>query len=182
MDWCSPEGILRRGMSLERDGVAFYRQAAERASAKRAKAMFLDLANQEADHLQLFAAQYQALTEGRGWLTVEAALAVDLGLDSANPDLPGEEPPDPLPVFTAEREVSLRGDIAALQYGLETERITRDIYADAGEGAEDSKAQEVYAFLVAQEERHYRLLENTLSYLDANETWWDSEQYPFFTG
>ena len=182
MDWTSAQGILRKGMSLERDGYAFYREAAERASAERAKAMFLDLANQEADHLHLFLAQYKALTEGRGWLAVEEALALDLGLDPANPDLPGEEPPEMLPVFTAEREVSLQGDIAALKYGLETERITRDLYAEAGEGAQDSKAKDVYAFLVQQEEQHYQLLENTLSYLDANETWWDSEQYPFFAG
>ena len=182
MDWDSAQGILRRGMSLERDGYAFYKLAAERASADRAKAMFDDLANQEAEHLHLFLAQYRALEEGRGWLKVDEAMETELGLDPANPDLPGDEPPNPLPVFTHEREVSLKGDIAALEYGLETERITRDLYADAAAKTDDETAVEVYGFLVSQEEKHYQLLENTHRYLTENETWWDSEQYPFFTG
>jgi rubrerythrin len=182
MDWDSAQGILRRGMSLERDGYAFYKLAAERASADRASAMFLDLAAQEADHLHLFLAQYRALEEGRGWLTVDEAMRVDLALDPADPDLPGDEPPGELPVFTSDREISLEGDIAALEYGLETERITRDLYAEAGGKADDETAKEVYRFLASQEEEHYRLLENTHRYLTENETWWDSEQYPFFTG
>jgi rubrerythrin len=182
MDWDSAQGILRRGMSLERDGYAFYKLAAQRASAKRASAMFEDLASQEADHLHLFLAQYRALDEGTGWLSVDEAMAVDLGLDPANPDLPGDEPPSGLPVFTPDREVSLQGDIAVLEYGLETERITRDLYAEAAAETDDETAKQVYEFLVAQEEQHYQLLDNTLSYLNENKTWWDSEQYPFFTG
>jgi rubrerythrin len=182
MDWDSPQGILRRGMSLERDGYAFYKQVADRASAERAKAMFLDLASQEADHLHLFLAQYRALEKGEGWLTVDEAMATDLGLDPANPDLPGEEPPRALPVFTPERGVSVQGDIAALEYGLETERITRDLYADAAAKTDDEMAKQVYQFLVSQEEKHYQLLDNTHRYLTENETWWDSEEYPFFTG
>ena len=47
MDWNTPQGILRRGMSLERDGYNFYIQAAKRASGERGRAMFLDLAVQE---------------------------------------------------------------------------------------------------------------------------------------
>ena len=182
MDWNSAQGVLRRGMSLERDGIAFYTMAAAAASAERAKAMFVDLANQEADHLQLFMAQYKALEEGRGWLTIDEAMETELGLDPANPHLPGEEPPEALPVFTPDREVSLQGDIAALEYGLETERISRDLYADAGAKADSDRAREVYAFLVSQEEKHYQLLENTHRYLSENETWWDGDEYPFFIG
>jgi len=53
MNWNTPQGILRRGMSLERDGYNFYTQAAERASGEQGRAMFADLAPQEADHPRL---------------------------------------------------------------------------------------------------------------------------------
>ena len=182
MDWNTPKGILRRGMSLERDGIAFYTQIAERASDKRGKAMFLDLANQEKDHLHLLLAEYQALEAGTGWLPYEEAMQVALDFDPADPDLPGEEPVDPIPVFTPFREISVESDIAALKYGLETERITRGLYAVAADDADDPNARAAYEFLVKQEETHYELLQNTHDYLVKNETCWDSEEYPFFIG
>ena len=182
MDWNTPQGILRRGMSLERDGYNFYTQAAERASGERGKAMFLDLAAQEEQHLRLLLAEYQTLEEGRGWLPHEEAMQTDFPLDPANPDLPGEEPPEPMPVFTPGREISLEGDIAALEFGLETERISRELYAQAAQETDDPQARQTYEFLTGQEEEHYRLLQNTHEYLTQNQTWWDSEELPFFTG
>jgi rubrerythrin len=179
MDWNTPQGILRKGMSLERDGIAFYTQVAERASDKRGKAMFIDLANQEKDHLHLLLAEYQALEAGKGWLPYEEAMQVALDLDA---DLPGEEPPEHMPVFTPDREVSVESDVAALKYGLETERISRQLYADGAAGSDDANARAAYEFLVKQEEAHYELLQNTHDYLVKNETWWDSEEYPFFIG
>ena len=48
--------------------------------------------------------------------------------------------------------------------------------------ADSDLSRETYEFLVKQEENHYRLLENTHAYLSQNQTWWDSEEYPFFIG
>ncbi len=182
MNWNTPQGILRRGMSLERDGYNFYTQAAERASGERGRAMFADLASQEADHLRLLLAEYRSLEEGRGWLSYEEAMQADFPLDPASPDLPGEEPPEPMPVFTPGREISLEGDVAALEFGLETERISRELYAQAAQETDDPQARQAYEFLTGQEEDHYRLLQNTHEYLTQNQTWWDSEEMPFFIG
>jgi len=184
MDWNSPKGVLRRGMSLERDGYNFYMEAAENASDERGAAMFRDLANQEVDHLKLLLAEYRALDADEGWVPHDEAMDQSFDIDSADPDLPGQEPPEEyqLPVFTLDREVSLEGDIAALDFGLETEDITRDLYAHGAEESDDERAREAYEFLVEQEERHYELLQNTRNYLAENQTWWDSEEYPFFIG
>ncbi|MEE8391710.1 MAG: ferritin family protein [Anaerolineae bacterium] len=182
MDWNTPQGILRRGMTLERDGYNFYTQAAERSSGKRGKAVFLDLAAQEEQHLRLILAEYRALEEGRGWLPYKEAMRAGFDLDPANPDLPGEEPSEPMPVFTSGREVSLEGDIAALKFGMETEHISRELYAQAAQETDDPQARQAYEFLTRQEEAHYRLLQNTHDYLTQNQTWWDSEELPFFTG
>jgi rubrerythrin len=182
MDWNTPQGILRRGMSIERDGYRFYTTAAERASDKRGKAMFLDLAAQEGEHLRLLLSEYRALETGKGWLPFEDAMKQEFPLNPAAPDLPGEEPPEPSPVFTPDREVCLAGDIAALEFGLETERISQQLYAQAAQEADDAHARAAYEFLTKQEEQHYHLLQNTHVYLTENQTWWDSDEYPFFIG
>lgn len=144
--------------------------------------MFLDLASQEADHLRLLLIEYRALEKGKGWLPHEEAAKQMLKVDPASPDLPGEEPPEPFPVFTPGREISVESDIAALEYGLETERISRRLYAGAAESADDANARRAYEFLAGQEETHFELLQNTHEYLTSNETWWDDEQLPFFIG
>jgi len=182
MNQNTPSTILRRGMSLERDGYNFYTQAAERASSERGKRMFLDLASQEKDHLRLLLAEYRALEEGRDWLPYEEAMQADFPLDPANPDLPGEEPLEPMSVFTPDREISLEGDVTALEFGMETERISRELYAQGAQETDDVHARQAYEFLTRQEEDHYRLLQNTHEYLTQNQTWWDSEELPFFTG
>jgi rubrerythrin len=182
MDWNTPKGILRKGMSLERDGYNFYMQVAEHASDKRGKAMFLDLAQQEKDHLHLLWAEYNALEAGKGWLPYEQAMQVDMDFDPSSPNLPGQEPPGPPAVFTPDRMISVENDVAALKFGLETERISRQLYADGAEKTDDANARAAYKFLVEQEEKHYELLQNTHDYLVKNETWWDSEEYPFFIG
>jgi len=81
-------------------------------------------------------------------------MQADFPLDPANPDLPGEEPPEPMPVFIPDREISLEGDIAALEFGLETERISRELYAQGAQETGDARARQAYQFLVGQEEEH----------------------------
>jgi rubrerythrin len=183
MDWNSPLGILRRGMSIERDGYHFYMTSAEWASEEHGAEMFRDLAHQEVDHLKLLLVEYASLEAGEGWIPYEEAMAREMELDLDNLDLPGEEPPmEDMPVFSPKRECSLEGDIEALDCGLETEVIAHQLYAQGLEQAQDENARAAYEFLVEQEEHHYEVLQNTRDYLSNNQTWWDSEEYPFFIG
>ena len=183
MDWNSPKGILRRGMSIERDGYRFYMTAADRASEEHGAEMFRDLANQEVDHLHLLLVEYAALESGEGWLPYKEAMERELDIDFDNLDLPGEEPPmEDMPVFSPKRECSLEGDIEALDCGLETEVVARELYVKGAEQTDDERAKEAYQFLIKQEEHHYELLQGTKDYLTDNQTWWDSMERPFFIG
>lgn len=87
-----------------------------------------------------------------------------------------------MPVFSPKRECSLEGDIEALDCGMETEVIARELYVQGAEETDDERAREAYEFLVEQEEHHYELLQNTRDYLADNQTWWDSTERPFFIG
>jgi len=87
-----------------------------------------------------------------------------------------------MPVFSPKRECSLEGDIEALDCGMETEVIARELYAQGAKETDDDLAREAYEFLVRQEEHHYELLQNTRDYLSNNQTWWDSSERPFFIG
>jgi rubrerythrin len=182
MDWNSPLGILRRAMQVERDGYKFYTEAAERAVGERGKEMFRGLAADEEKHLRLLLIEYKALESGQGWIDPTQALEQDVDLDPAEPDLPGEEYPEPLPIFTPARQPSLDGDVAALEFGMETERLSYDLYRGAAKAQADPSAKQAYEFLAQEEDRHYKILQSSRDYLVDNQTWWDSEQLPFFIG
>jgi rubrerythrin len=182
MDWNSPLGILRRAMQVERDGYRFYNEAAERAVGERGKSMFRGLADDEERHLRLLLIEYKALESGQGWIDPAQALKQDLDLDPANPDLPGEEYPEPSPIFAPARRPSLEGDVAALEFGMETEQLSYDLYKGAAEEQAESAAKQAYELLAKEENRHYEILQSSRDYLVDNQTWWDSEDLPFFTG
>ena len=182
MDCNSPLGILRRAMQIERDGYKFYREAAERAVGERGKSVFLGLADDEETHLRLLLIEYQAVESGQGWIDPTQALKMDLDLDPADPDLPGEEYPEPSPIFTPTRYPSLEDDVAALEFAMETEQLSYDLYKGAAAEQTDSAAKQAYELLAKEENHHYEILQSSRDYLVDNQTWWDSEELPFFTG
>lgn len=182
MDWNSPLGILRRAMQIERDGYKFYQEAAERAVGERGKKMFLGLADDEERHLRLLLIEYQAVESGHGWIDPTQALEQDFDFDPANPDLPGDEYPEPLPIFTPARQPSLGGDVAALEFAMETEQLSYDLYKGAAAEQTDPAARQAYEFLAKEENHHYEILQSSRDYLVDNQTWWDSEELPFFIG
>ena len=144
--------------------------------------MFLGLAADEARHLRLLLIEYSALESGRGWINPNDALEEELTVDAANPHLPGEEYPEVSLIFSPAREPSVDSDIAALEFAMETEKLSYDLYQTSAEDAIDTAAKQSFGFLAREENQHYELLQNTLNYLTDNETWWDDEQLPFFIG
>jgi rubrerythrin len=182
MDWNSPLGVLRRAMQIERDGYKFYNEAADRAVGERGRNMFRGLAADEEKHLRILLVEYKALESGQGWVDPTQALEEKFDLDPANPDLPGEEYPETFPIFTPARQPSLQGDIAALEFGMETEELSYDLYKKSAEKQTDPAARQAYELLAKEENRHYEILQSSRDYLVNNQTWWDSEELPFFEG
>ena len=182
MDWNSPLGVLRRAMQIERNGYRFYIDVAERAVSERGKEVFRGLAADETRHLHLLLVEYGALESGKAWLDPDEALEQELDFDPANPDLPGQEYPEPMPIFAPARVPSLDNDLAALEFAMETEQMSYDLYKTSAEEQPDQAAKEVYEMLAHEENRHYVLLQNSRDYLLNNQTWWDTEELPFFEG
>jgi len=169
-------------MGIERDGYRFYTEIAEMAASPQGRDMFLKLADDEALHLKLLLIEYRSLESGQGWIDPTKAIKQDLELDPANPVLPGEEYPEKFPIFTPAREHTVENDIAALEFGMETEHLTYELYHGQAQAASDPAAKQAFEFLAREENRHYKLLQNTRDYLAQRHTWWDSEELPFFEG
>ncbi|MEW6233423.1 MAG: hypothetical protein AB1566_14075, partial [Chloroflexota bacterium] len=74
------------------------------------------------------------------------------------------------------------GDIEALKFALAIEERAFKLYQSAARETSDPHGRAVYDFLTGEENRHYRLVHETLDYLTHPETWFDTEEKPFFEG
>ena len=65
---------------------------------------------------------------------------------------------------------------------METEQLSYDLYKKSAEEQTDPAAKQAYELLAKEESRHYEILQSSRDYLMDNQTWWDSEELPFFEG
>ncbi len=185
--------VLWESLINERDGYRFYTEAAQRTRHARGSEMYEGLARDEVQHLRLFLVEYLAISQGKPWVAPQEAMSRDLDFDMDKPDFGlGIVKPEGAPVVSEKlfpdewqqeaRVGSLDDDLAALRFGLEIEERAYELYRDAGASATDPRAREAFDFLVEEERRHYRLIQNAYNYLANNETWWDDLEAPFFEG
>ncbi len=178
--------VLRRAMKGEREGYQFYVEAAKRSADPAGSGTFRSLARAEEDHLRLIQVEYQSLSAGQGWVHPEEALAREVKVDINKP-LPGEEleptKESPFAATWAAYEVDgLAGDLAALEFGLDMEKRFYRMYQEAAGQAENPLARQSYEFLMKEENKHYKILQDAHSYLSDNKHWWDDWELPFFEG
>jgi rubrerythrin len=178
--------VLALAIHNEKQGRDFYAEAAHRSPDEQGRETFHHLSEMEIDHMRILLAEYERAEQEKPWLSSEEALARGQEMDLA--DLPSrDEAPEgvlfPPYVFPPEDEApGIQGDIAVLEYGIEMEQRTYDLYREGWQESTDPNAKEVYALLMNEENRHYKLLQEAHAYLSANETWWDDWERPFFEG
>lgn len=179
--------VLRRAMENEREGYRFYLEAAERSADPAGQGTFRSLARDEEKHLALLLVEHNSLSAGQGWIAPEEALAHQIEVDITKPLFPGEKlaPQEGSPFeapWAAYDVEGLAGDLAVLEFGMNMEEQFYKMYEKAASETEDPLGREAYQFLMKEENRHYKLLQEAYDYLDDNKHWWDAWELPFFEG
>lgn len=165
---------LENAMEVERQGKAFYEEAAERVQDPMGKAVFQTLARDEVEHLRILQAQYEAIHNAQEWMELDEAKVC--------------EPQTPLKVYPDKRETALiiaadATDLDALKMAMDFEQHGYDLYAQAGAETDDPKGKQVFGFLAKQENAHYAFLQKTYDYLTTEGAWYfDEQEFPMFEG
>ena len=178
---------LRRAMENERDGYRFFLEASERSPDPAGQGTFRSLARDEERHLALLLVEYDSLSTGEGWVDPEEAIKREMEVDITKPLFPGEElaPQEKSPfeaTFSAYDVGKLEGDLAALEFGMNVEEEFYKMYEQAAAETDDSLGRRAYQFLMKEENRHFKLLQDARDYLSDNKHWWDDWELPFFEG
>jgi rubrerythrin len=173
---------LKSAMLNEWDGLHFYTRAAKQLSDAKGKRMIETLIADERVHIGVIAAQYDAVSSGKGWL----ALA-DAKKECRLPDVakrfdvkPGATCEGLERIFPSGAKAtkilrSIKSDTEALRLALDFEKKGYHAYKTAAASLDDSAGKEALNWLAGEEDEHYRLLDGAIEYLDSNGLWWDRE-------
>jgi rubrerythrin len=160
---------IETAIQIEKDGQAFYDEAARLVDDPHGKKMFRSLARDEAAHIKLFQDARQTLLQSGNWPTPEQVKAISP---------PRFERP---PIFPSVDEVEAvdvpARDLAALQRGIRAEEDSIAFYTRQRAQADDPHAQAMYAYLIEQEEGHRTILQGEYDYMTQTGFWFDVREF-----
>ncbi|MFQ5809131.1 MAG: ferritin family protein [Armatimonadota bacterium] len=167
--------FLQLALKTEHDGYRFYVDAAGKSGSALAKATFEGLAAAEMMHIEVIQMYHDAFRAEGG--------VPEAGSLPERPDLPKRI----ATIFsyaakTLDATVAeAADDTSAYQKALEFERKAYEMYRDMGAKTEDESAKAFCEFMATEEDDHYKLLDETLQYLNEPADWFAKYERPFYT-
>jgi rubrerythrin len=167
----SPEvwQAIETAIQIEKDGLAFYTEAARQTNDPNGKKMFQSLAKDEAAHLRLFETVHESLLKEGHWLSPEEVAAISPKRLDRPPIFPTGDAIKA--TETPERELS------ALRRGIQAEKDSIVFYSQQMEKTDDPDAKAMYAYLIEQEEGHRTILQGEYDYLNRTGFWFDIQEF-----
>jgi rubrerythrin len=143
-------GILANAIDMELEGKEFFADVAAKAKVARTRDTFNSLVKQEQRHVDILGAELKRLEGGMGWASLE-------DMKSSAPSYPK------ISVFKDKHIKRLKfdpdsGELEALGIGIEVEKKSIDYYRSAANQSSDTKAREVFNWLVGEEAGHLTIL------------------------
>ena len=167
----TPESIkaIETAIQIERDGLAFYNEAARQTSDSNGKRMFETLAADEAAHAKVFERAKESLEKDGEWLSPEEVTTISPDRFARPPIFPsGEE--------LEAGEIPER-ELAALRRGIEAEDASITFYTEQMAKTADPDAKAMYAYLIEQEKGHRAILEGEYDYLTNTGFWFGIREF-----
>lgn len=139
---------LDMAMQTERDGRAFYLNAAASTQNEQGRALFTRIADEELKHLTMLESRRKTLAEKGEWLPFG---------ERSHKSAPAT------PIFAkplSEGELNAHtSDLSALRVAYLLEKDAVDFYTRAAAQTEDAKGKRMYEYLVKMEQAHQDALE-----------------------
>ena len=136
---------------IEKEGLGFYEKAAKNVSDRRVKDIFLRLAEEEREHIQILKTKLQFLKpviSSRGKTTRKIDLFVKEKLEGKI-----------FPASANDLVKKFKNDFEALDYGIESEKRSIEILNNLLLNEKKLDVKSIFAHLVAEEKKHLALLE-----------------------
>jgi len=168
---------LNVALKMEEDGYDFYMGEVSRSTSDIVRGVFKSLAQEELKHIDIIKRHVESLSSSGKWPSVGELIDRRKGLKE-----------EIKTVFKEAAEKSSKkaevdaGAVEAYKRAIELEKKTYDYYKNLLDKATDADERSFYSFLTDQENWHYRLLSETVEYLEHPLDWFTGEESPMFEG
>lgn len=167
------ERMLMSAIELEKEGLAFYSQAAERTHNELGKRIFRSLEKDEINHVRTIQAIYEALHHGHAWPSTQELPASQADLRAM------------IESFAADHKEGLHAatdDLSAIDIGLDFERRSVAFYMEQSDRATTARDREFVKRLLAEEQLHWNALSELKSFLLDPASWFQVRERSMFDG
>jgi len=142
--------ILRNAIQMEIEGKDFFERAVGMVKHQRSKDTFISLVKQEQRHVDILGEELRRLEHGEEWASLQ-------DMKRSAPTFPRGS------VFQdrAFRHLKLSpdaGELDVLKVGMEVEQKSIEYYRNAGSRTDNTRAREVFNWLVGEEAGHLTIL------------------------
>jgi rubrerythrin len=168
---------LNTAIKTEKDGRAFYLEAAKRSINPLAREVFEHLAGEELVHIDIIQKFYDSLKQTGTCQEVESELTAE--------QTPQARLKNVFEKARQNMDREVKADVASLEAykkAMEFEQKAYDMYKTLTQGSGDCMAGKLYDFMMDQENQHYVFLKETHDYLEKPGDWFLREEKPHFEG
>jgi len=162
------QDAVQQARKMEMDGIEFYTKAAADAASPMGSRLFGSFAEDERRHLRIIE---------------EIARGLDVDIESM-PE-PREEIKTVFSnaeVEVGERAVATADEAKAIEIAMGMEQRSYEHYKRCGAQSDNEKEKRLFDRLALEENQHYRMLENTMQYIDDNQEWFLWNEWGLLTG
>lgn len=157
---------LKTAYEAEKEGMRSYLHFAKQTNVAGGKDMFIQLALDEVDHMELIQNFMESMLKGETFTTAEVPAG---RLSKIAPDLQDAS--------LQKIEASSVSDEQALKVAMEQELKAKEFYLDEAGKAESPVVKELFEKLAAVEQKHYDILQAELSFMQKDGFWFDAMEF-----
>jgi len=165
---------LKLAIDNEKTVRAFYLQNAAKMKHEIAKKTFLFLADEELKHIDAINSFNKSIHDGE-------EPDIDSGPEDEAINAIKEFFSDTVKV-AVEKAVASESELKAYEAGLVMEQKGYDFYKQAAEKAEHPNVKKLFEFLTKEENSHYALISNAISYFKSPMEYFQDQESWFFEG
>ena len=169
--------VLVEAIEVERKGILFYTEAADKASSPKARDVLLGLADDERYHEKVLEEQRGAIQSSGGFDVAAAEQAAAYAENRPRPSI--------IPTGEGKEQAIARAsndELRALDVGMETERRSFEFYRKAADEVQEPAIKRLYQSLAQWENTHFEALQEMHDFLADPEGWFLHQERPIMEG
>ncbi|MBD3170293.1 MAG: hypothetical protein GF307_12480 [candidate division Zixibacteria bacterium] len=159
---------LAASIEMEKKGHEFYTRTAQKSPNKNTQEVFTWLANEELKHIEAIKKFHENELAGDKSNFDEIVGSVD----------PKQARAAIVKLFDGfEKNVPVdKEDLDALNFARDFENNGEQFYKKASEKASDPDVKKLFDFLVEEEQRHFRMIDDSMAFLENPEEWFHRKE------